>query len=185
MGGVGRRLGLAAALAPHWLRTAWLGLFRAHVGRPVEIVQGVVLREGRVLLTLRRDLRGWELPGGNLLPGEAPEAAARREVFEETGVEVEVLGLAGTYHRTGFLPHRARVYRCRPLGGAPTPSDETPRVAWWPVDALPAGVLPWCRAPLADALAGGAAPVERTERQGLGEILESARIDLRARWRGE
>jgi 8-oxo-dGTP pyrophosphatase MutT (NUDIX family) len=183
--GLGRRLGLAAALAPHWIRTAWLGLFRAHVGRPVEIVQGAVLREGEVLLTLRRDLRGWELPGGNLRPGEDPEDAARREVFEETGVEVALEGLSGTYHREGFLPHRARVYRCRPVGGAPTPSDETPRVAWWPVDALPGALLPWCRTPLADALAPRAKPVERRERQGLREILESARIDLRARWRGE
>lgn len=185
MAGLGRRLVLAAALVPHWARTAWLGLLRAHLGRPVEIVQGVVLREGEVLLTLRRDLRGWELPGGNLLAGEDPEAAARREVLEETGVEIELLGLAGTYHRSGFLPHRARVYRARALGGSPTPSDETPRVAWWPVGALPDSILPWCRAPLADALAGAERPVERRERQGLREILESARIDLRARWRGE
>ena len=185
MAGVGRRLVLAAALAPHWVRTAWLGLVGARVGSPVEIVQGVIVSEGRVLLSVRRDLRGWELPGGNVHPGEGPEAAARREIVEETGVEVEVGALAGVYHRTGFLPHRARVYRCRPLSGALTPSVETPHVAWWPVDALPDAILPWCRAPLADALAAAAAPVERHERQGLREILESARIDLRARWRGE
>jgi 8-oxo-dGTP diphosphatase len=183
--GLPRRLVLGAALAPHWLRTAWLGLVRAHVGPAVEIVQGAIVAEGRVLLSVRRDLRGWELPGGNLLPGEAPEAAARREILEETGVEVEVGRLSGTYHRSGFLPHRARVYHCRALGGAPTPSDETPHVAWWPVEALPDALLPWCRTPLADALAAAPAPVERRERQGLREILESARIDLRARWRGE
>jgi ADP-ribose pyrophosphatase YjhB (NUDIX family) len=183
--GLRRRLVLAAALAPHWLRTAWLGLVGARVREPVEIVQGVVLRDGQVLLTLRRDLRGWELPGGNLLPGEAPEDATRREVLEETGVEVEVERLSGTYQRTGFLPHRARVYRCRALRGAPTPSDETPRVEWWPADALPEALLPWCRSPLEDALAGAERPVERREHQGLREILESARIDLRARWRGE
>ena len=185
MAGLGRRLLLGAALAPHWLRTAWLGVVGARVGRTVEIVQGVIVAEGRVLLSVRRDLRGWELPGGNLLPGEAAEAAARREILEETGIDVEVGELSGTYHRTGFLPHRARVYRCRPLAGTLTPSAETPHVAWWPVDALPDSVLPWCRAPLADALAGRAAPVERHERQGLREILAAARIDLRARWRGE
>jgi len=183
--GAGRRIGLAAALAPHWLRTAWLGLLRTQLGRPMEIVQGVVVRDGAVLLTLRRDLRGWELPGGNLHPGEDAETAVVREVLEETGIEVAPEGLSGAYYRTGFLPHRARVYRCRFVAGRPTPSHETPRVAWWPVDAPPPSLLPWCRTPLADALAARPEPVERHERQGLREIVESARIDLRARWRGE
>ncbi len=180
-----RRVALFARTVPDWSWTAWRGLVGARIGRPVEIVQGVTLRGGaEVLLTLRGDLRGWELPGGTLQPGESPEDAVRREVLEETGVEVEVEGLAGTYRRTGFLPHRARVYRCRALAGTPRPSDETPRVEWCPLAALPHDLLPWCRAPLADALAGGP-PVERSERQGLREILTAARIDLASRWRGE
>jgi ADP-ribose pyrophosphatase YjhB (NUDIX family) len=178
-------LALLARTAPDWALTAWWGLVGARVGPPVEIVQAVIRRDGEVLLALRRDLRGWELPGGNLEAGEAPEAALRREVLEETGLEVTIESLAGVYRRTGFLPHRARVYRCRAAAGTPRPSDETPRVAWWPAAALPPGLLPWCRQPLADALAGGAAPAERCERQGLRAILAAARIDLAARLRGE
>jgi 8-oxo-dGTP diphosphatase len=183
---VSRALRWAALFArtiPDYAWTAWVGLVRARLGRPVEIVQAVALRGGaEVLLALRGDLRGWELPGGNLQRGESPEDGLRREVLEETGIEVAVEGLTGTYHRTGFLPHRARVYRCRPVAGSLRPSDETPRVAWWPLAALPADLLPWCRSPLADAVAGGP-PVERSERQGLRDVLAAARIDLASRWR--
>ena len=119
--------------APDWIVTAWWGVFGARIGTPIEIVQAVIVREGAVLLARRRNLRGWELPGGNVNPGEPPEAALRREVLEETGLEVEVESLSGVYRRSGFLPHRACVYRCRMLGGALRPSDETPQLGWWPL----------------------------------------------------
>ncbi|QUN21791.1 NUDIX hydrolase [Nocardia seriolae] len=53
-------------------------------------------RSGTVLVVRRAAgvfLAGrWELPGGGVDPGEHPEAAAVREVGEETGLAVEVLG---------------------------------------------------------------------------------------------
>lgn len=181
-----RSLGLLLRTAPDWVVTAWWGVFGARIGTPIEIVQAVIVREGAVLLARRRNLRGWELPGGNVNPGEPAEAALRREVVEETGLDVHVESLSGVYQRSGFLPHRARVYRCRVLGGTLRPSDETPQLAWWPLGAPPEGLLPWCRTPLADALvATPAAPAQRHERLGMAAILASARIDLRARLRGE
>ena len=122
---------LLVRTAPDWLGTAWWGLVGARVGAPVEVVQAVILRDGEVLLALRRNLRGWELPGGNLEPGEAPEVALRREVWEETGLAVAIEGLTGTYLRSGFLPHRARVYRCQPGSGSGIPAPMAAATRSW------------------------------------------------------
>lgn len=55
----------------------------------------IVVRDGRVLVTKRpaeAHMGGlWELPGGKVRPGEEPEAAARRELLEETGLRVDRL----------------------------------------------------------------------------------------------
>jgi 8-oxo-dGTP pyrophosphatase MutT (NUDIX family) len=146
------------------------------------VVQGVVLSELGVLLTVRVDLRGWELPGGEPEPGESREEALVREVREETGIEVEVERVTGEYHRSGFLPHVAYVYRCRPVGGSLAPSFETPEVRWWDPDALPDTFFPWYRQPLRDGLSPGELPVVRHERQGLSAILAGMCIDLRMRF---
>jgi 8-oxo-dGTP pyrophosphatase MutT (NUDIX family) len=56
----------------------------------------VAVYVGPALLLVRVSYRhGWQLPGGNILPGEMPEAAARRELAEEIGLTVPVLRPAG------------------------------------------------------------------------------------------
>ena len=137
--------------------------------------------ERGVLLTVRADLRGWELPGGNPRPGESEEAALRREVREETGLEVEPERRVGDYVRTGFRPHTARVYLCRVTGGRLRPSRETPRLRWFEPPSLPGTLFPWYRAPIEDALGADPAPVLRREFQGLGRVLRGMAIDLRMR----
>jgi 8-oxo-dGTP pyrophosphatase MutT (NUDIX family) len=167
-----------------WLAVASFGLRgRGHDARP--LVQGVVTGEGGVLLALRRELRGWELPGGRAEPGEAAAAALARELREETGLVVDVGALVGRYRRHGFAAHDAEVYFCRVLGGTLRPSPDTPAVAWFRPEALPDTLFPWFRGPLRDALGPGPRPVEREERLGLGSIAAGMCIDLRARWRAE
>jgi 8-oxo-dGTP diphosphatase len=64
---------------------------------PRPAVSSAVFRDGQVLLIERGKgaLKGyWSLPGGHVEPGEPAREAARREVLEETGVEVELMGLA-------------------------------------------------------------------------------------------
>jgi 8-oxo-dGTP diphosphatase len=170
------------------MRTAWWGLVASRFGPPVEIVQAAVFAGETILLSRRSDLRGWELPGGNLESGETLEQALLREVREETGIAVAVDGRVGVYHRSGFLPHRATLFRCRAIGGELATSEETPDVAFFARDAVPEGSLvPWCRMPVADALAWrpGTPAVERREVLGLRAICISARIDLGARLRGD
>lgn len=182
MSPAGRAVRLARLL-PDYALTAWSGLFGHHLPHsvPRRVAQAVVVGEEGVLLTVRVDLRGWELPGGTIDPGESPEAAVIREVREETGLTVDVERVVGTWTRTGFLPHTAYVFRCRPQAGVLTPSLETPRVAWWSPDALPDTLFPWYREPLAAGLAERAPQLERAEHQGLRAIAAGMRIDLRMR----
>jgi 8-oxo-dGTP pyrophosphatase MutT (NUDIX family) len=52
---------------------------------------------GRLLLIHKVDNDLWALPGGGHDPGESIVQAAVREVHEETGIDVEITGLVGTY----------------------------------------------------------------------------------------
>ncbi len=86
--------------------------------------------DGRILVV--RPLfppREWTLPGGKVTGRETPEAAAVREVAEETGIKVVVEGclLVDARHArsTDF------VFGCRPLGGRLRPQpEEIAEVSW-------------------------------------------------------
>ncbi|MDO4901375.1 NUDIX domain-containing protein [Actinomyces sp.] len=55
----------------------------------------VVAPDGRLLLGRRSDNGAWAVVSGIPEPGEQPAVAARRECLEETGVDAEILGVAG------------------------------------------------------------------------------------------
>ncbi|CAM5444672.1 hypothetical protein SVIOM342S_08927 [Streptomyces violaceorubidus] len=104
-------------------------------------VAGVVVREdGRLLAIRRADNGTWELPGGVLELNETPEAGVAREVWEETGIHVEVDELTGVYKNTtrGIV---ALVFRCKPSGGTERTSSESTAVSWLTPDDL--GSSPW------------------------------------------
>jgi 8-oxo-dGTP pyrophosphatase MutT (NUDIX family) len=71
------------------LRLAYLGARALWlVARPVHTGAVVALwRDGRVVLVHQTYRRRWTFPGGGVGRGEAPEAAARRELGEELGLE--------------------------------------------------------------------------------------------------
>lgn len=74
----------------------WL---RDHVGSQlIYLVYGAAVifdEQGRVLVQARYDFDWLSVPGGVMELGEALAETARREVFEETGIQAELKGLAG------------------------------------------------------------------------------------------
>jgi ADP-ribose pyrophosphatase YjhB (NUDIX family) len=82
-----------------------------------------------MLAIKRADNGEWVLPGGIVELDEDPRDTVRREVLEETGVNVEPGQLTGVYKnmRLGVV---SLVFRCRPLSGAGQPTEEATEVAW-------------------------------------------------------
>jgi len=169
-----------------YAKIAWWGMVAPRVSekRPLVVLQAVILSDEGILLSLRSDLQGWELPGGTLEEGETFEEGLLREVREETGLEVEIERHVGDYVRTGFRPHTAKVYLCRPVGGELQSSWESLELRHFDPVRLPEALFPWYLAPIEDALKTDAGPVATTESQGMREIWAGMRIDLRMRLRG-
>jgi 8-oxo-dGTP diphosphatase len=75
---------------------------RLYPDQPIIGVGGIVFNEDEVLLVRRGKepaLGEWSLPGGAVEVGETLEEALHRELLEETGIEVEILGLSAFLER--------------------------------------------------------------------------------------
>lgn len=93
-------------------------------------VAGVVVNDqGQVLVIQRRDNGEWQPPGGVLELDETVEDGLRREIREETGIEINLGPLTGVY-KNMHLGVIALVFRCAAQGGHLRTSDETERVQW-------------------------------------------------------
>jgi 8-oxo-dGTP pyrophosphatase MutT (NUDIX family) len=125
---------------------------RAHVGpRLIYLVYttSLVLDDtGRILVQRRYDFDWLSVPGGALEVGEGLRACAAREVFEETGLRVEVERLVGVFSHPDYNLHYPNgdlvqpwtvCVVAQPVGGELHPDgSETLNVAWMPIDeALP------------------------------------------------
>ena len=97
--------------------------------------------DGDVLLVRQAYRARWGVPGGLLQRGEAPASAAVREVFEEVGLRIELIGEPAVV--VDARPQRIDlVFRARPVVDAESvharpSSPEIAEVAWFPADALP------------------------------------------------
>ena len=126
-------------------------------------VSAVILEQGNVLLAHRRDIDWWNLPGGGLELGETVDEALRREVFEETGLEVEIERLVGVYSK----PQKHEVvltFSCHAIGGTPQETEETRECRYFAPDNLPSNTLPKHRQRVEDALLNQASAILRAQR---------------------
>ena len=57
----------------------------------------IIDEDKRILLQKRSDNKHWGLPGGGIELGETPEVCVQREVYEETGLHVEITCPVATY----------------------------------------------------------------------------------------
>jgi 8-oxo-dGTP diphosphatase len=105
-----------------------------------KLVSGAIFElDGGIVLIQRAIEPGygkWTFPGGFVERGEIAEAAAEREVLEESGMEIEVTDIIGLYSYEGQVPAIA-VFGARVTGGEPRALDETMDVKRFARDELP------------------------------------------------
>src|ERR1022692_4361606 len=95
----------------------------------VSVAAVVVDEHDRALLIRRRDNGRWEPPGGILELSEHITEGLRREVAEETGLQVEPSALTGVYKNMsqGII---ALVFRFHQTGGTLATASETAALRW-------------------------------------------------------
>ncbi|HVB44888.1 MAG TPA: NUDIX hydrolase [Streptosporangiaceae bacterium] len=120
----------------------------------------VVDDQNRALLIKRADNGHWEPPGGVLELGEDILAGLRREVAEETGLQIEPSALTGVYKnmRKGIV---ALVFRCHQTAGSPAEASETAEVRWASRDEIADLADPAYAVRVLDALDSAAPPAIR------------------------
>jgi 8-oxo-dGTP diphosphatase len=142
-----------------------------HCGRRIDHLPGPLCtvdailepKPGHVLLVRRRyEPLGWALPGGFVEPGESLEEACRREIREETSIEIVELRQMHTYSgpsRDPRHPTVSTVFVARGTGDI-SAGDDAEETGVFPLDALPHPICFDHADILADFLAGrwGLAP---------------------------
>lgn len=122
----------------------------------MRVVAALLIREGRVLLAQRAAHKqqglSWELPGGKVEAGESDADALVRELREELGVEVSVLGPhAEVTHRYDHGEIHLIALRCALEAGQEPRALEHAALAW----ALPEEVAAFALASADRALLVG------------------------------
>jgi ADP-ribose pyrophosphatase YjhB (NUDIX family) len=137
-------------LYDEWVDSIGEGV-RGYVTPKVAVAAVVGNDKGELLLTQRADSGVWLYPVGYADVGYSPSEIAVKEVFEETGIEVEPVALIAVLDglRLGFTPFPlySMLFHCRMLGGELRGHPlETRAVGFFARDNLPwpvAGIQRW------------------------------------------
>jgi len=133
----------------------YLKQLRAKVGNDLLLLVGagvVIHNEGQILLQKRQDNDCWASHGGIIEPGEEVETAAKRELYEETGLTANQMELLGIFSGKDFLctyPNGDKVafviitYITNDFSGELiTQTNETTDLKWFPLNDLPENITP-------------------------------------------
>lgn len=134
---------------------------RIHFRNAKPTASALVVRDGRVLLVQRaiEPARGaWDIPGGFLEVDEHPEAGTVRELREETGLAITIIGLLGIYldryGSAGDADTTLNIVYLAMAQGDPRAADDAATIGWFAPAELPetfafehmrAALADWCR----------------------------------------
>jgi 8-oxo-dGTP diphosphatase len=119
---------------------------REYPKRPIVGVGGVVIHRNRVLLVRRGNepLKGeWSIPGGTVELGEELAVAVRRELREETGLDIVPVHMLDVFDRITREGRRVKYhfviadYACRLKGGRLQPASDVLDARWVRREDLP------------------------------------------------
>ncbi|RCX21333.1 ADP-ribose pyrophosphatase YjhB (NUDIX family) [Fontibacillus phaseoli] len=122
--------------------------------KPVGAAAVITDSNGRVLLVKHNYGKyNWELPGGLSELNESAENTAKREVLEETGLEVAVERLTGVYYEPTYDMHHF-VFTCKLAENQPPQPDEVEvtECKYWSLTDLPRPISDFTIARIQDAL---------------------------------
>ena len=111
---------------------------------PKVAAASIIEREGKILMVRRAIQPGyglWSIPGGYVDRGEVVEEAAVREVWEETGLKVEIQRMVGLFSEHGH-PVVVAVFAAREVGGNLKAGAETLELGFFSPNGLPELAFP-------------------------------------------
>ena len=126
---------------------------RKYVGHsPIMVTAAMCIiydKEKGILLEKRTDNGMWCVPGGALELGETLEEALRREVKEETSLEIfnpklfdVKAGVHMVYPNKDEVYYTDVVYEINEYEGELKPDEESKELVWTPIDKLPNNIMP-------------------------------------------
>jgi ADP-ribose pyrophosphatase YjhB (NUDIX family) len=98
-------------------------------------------KKKRVLLSHRRSVDVWNLPGGGVEEGELPTDAAIRETKEETGLKIKIKDLVGVYGQTD-KDKLSFIFLGKIVGGKLKKSKEADVHRFYKLKKLPKNTIP-------------------------------------------